>query len=138
MFVKYKKGALRIEFHGNALIVGDKIVLDSRSITFPKGAKVYYAEPTKKKMALIALHEPLELLKSPPRVDMVYGESKFVNGFELRAVDLDFEVYLTVVVPGSFLYDYAIITPTKTEIMMSAKRNVYLEETSSSSVVYLV
>ena len=136
--MKYKKGALKVDFHGNALIVDDKIVLDSRSIAFPKGTEVRYAEPTKKKMALIALHEPLKLSERPPRIDMVYGETKFINGFELRAVDLDFEIYLTVVVPGSFLYDYAIVTPSKTEIVMSAKRNVYLEEASSSSVVYLV
>lgn len=138
MYVKFKKGSLKVDFHGNALIVGDKITLDARSLTFPKDAKVYYAEPTKKKIAIIATYEPLELIERPPRVDMVHGEVKLLNAFELRAVDLDFEVYLTVVVPGSFLYDYAIITPSKTEIIASTKRKIYLEKTSKSSIVYLL
>ncbi|UXD22031.1 hypothetical protein IPA_01005 [Ignicoccus pacificus DSM 13166] len=138
MYVKFKRGALKVEIHGNALIVGDRIVLDARSITFPKGSKVYQGEPDKKRRVLVIEHEELKLEEFPPTVDMVSGERRYFHGFELRAADLDFEKYLTVVVPGSFLYDYAIITPSKTEIVMSAKRNAYLEETSKASIIYLL
>ncbi len=138
MYVKYNKGAIKVEVHGNALIVNDSIVLDARSLSFPKGAKVFYAEPSKKKRAIVIEHEELKLVDFPPSVEMVAGERKYFNGFELRAVDLGFEKYLTVVVPGSFLYDYVIITPRKSEVVMSFKRQVYVEEGSKNTIVYLV
>jgi hypothetical protein len=138
LFVKYKKGALKVEMQGNALRVADLIVLDARSITFPKGSKAFQAEPDKKRRAIVVYHPELRLDEMPPQVDMMYGERKYYHGFELRAVDLDFEKYLTVLVPGSFLYDYAIITPTKTEVIMSAKRKMFLEETSRSTIIYLL
>ncbi len=138
MYVKFKSGAIKVEVIGNAIYVGNSIVLDARTLTFPKGSKVYYAEPTKKKAVIVVEHEPLKLEERPPAVDMVANDKRHYMGFEVRATDLDFRWYLTIVVPGSFLYDYAIISPDKSEVVMSAKRKVYVEETSKSEVVYLV
>jgi len=129
---------MKIDVVGSALSVADKIVLDNRIITLPKESRVYYAEPTVKKRSLYAFYNRLPTLKSPPSIDMVANERRVYRGFEIRAVDIDVEQYLTVVTPGSFLYDYVIITPTKMGIYLSAKRDAYLEETSKSKVLYLV
>ncbi|ALU12296.1 hypothetical protein EYM_02185 [Ignicoccus islandicus DSM 13165] len=138
MYIKFKQGSIKVEVIGNALYVGDEIVLDARTITFPKGSKVYYAEPTKKKMVIVIEHPPIRFVEDPPRVDLVANDRFYYMGFDVRATDLDFEKYLTVVVPGSFLYDYVIVTSNKSEVAMSAKRKAYLEETEKSSIIYLL
>ena len=137
-FVKFKNFSIKLDVSGNAMIVADKIVLDARSITLPKESKVFYAEPTVKKRTLYATYNELPTHEFPPTVDMVANDRRVFRGFEVRAVDMDFEQYLTIVVPGSFLYDYVIITKKKMGIVMSAKRESYLEETSKSKILYLV
>ena len=137
-FIKFKKFALEVDIAGNALIVANKIVLDARSVTLPKEAEVRYAEPSVKRRAFYAFYERLPTAEFPPAVDMVANDRRVYRGFELRATDLDVEQYLTVVTPGSFLYDYVIITPNKMGIYLSSKREGYLEETSKSKILYLV
>ncbi|ABU81187.1 hypothetical protein [Ignicoccus hospitalis] len=137
-FIKFKEYSLKLDVSGNALIVADSIVLDARSVTLPKDSEVRYSEPTVKTRAFYAFYARLPTLTRPPAVDMVANDRRVYRGFEIRAVDLDVQQYLTVVTPGSFLYDYVIITPNKMGIYMNSKREGYLEETSKSKILYLV
>ncbi len=137
-YVKFKKFSLKLDVTGNALIVADEIVLDARTVTLPKNSEVFYAEPSVKKRAIYAFYNDLKMIDMPPAIDMVANDRRVYRGFEIRAVDMDFEQYLTVVTPGNFLYDYAIITPHKIGIFMSAKREGYVEETAKSKILYLV
>ena len=138
IYVKFKEKVFEVKLHGNALIVNDEIVLDARSITLPKDAEVFYAEPKLKNRVVYAFYSPLKSVEKPPYVDMLSGERRVYGSFELRAVDADFEQYLTVITPGSFLYEYAIITPKKLAIVTSAKRDFYLEDTGKRKIIHIV
>ncbi len=138
IYVKFKDYIIEIKVHGNALIVADSIVLDARSVTLPKESQVYYAEPKVKQRVVYAFYNELKGVERPPYVDMLAGERRVFGSFELRAVDMDFERYLTVVTPGSFLYEYAIITPKKLALVTSAKRDFYLEDTGRRKIIHIV
>ncbi len=141
VYIMYSKGAWRVRSVGGAVEISGKdgkIILDARTITIPKESKVKVAEPSVKKRTLYVFHRDLGFIDSPPYIDLRAGQSRVYENFDLRPVDLDFEQYLTIVTPGSFLYDYAIITRKKTGVIMSAKREIYVEETKNSLIIYLV
>ncbi len=137
----YSKGAWRVRSVGSSVeVIGrkGKIILDARTIAVPKDSEIKIAEPSVKKRTIYVFHDDLGLVDSPPYIDLRAGQSRVYENFDLRPVDLDFEQYLTIVTPGSFLYDYVIISRKKTGVIMSAKREVYVEETGKSLIVYLV
>ena len=137
----YSKGAWRVRSVGGGVEVSGgrrKLIFDARTITAPKDSEVRVAEPSVKKRTIYVFHEDLGFIESPPYIDLRAGQSRVYENFDLRPVDLDFEQYLTIVTPGSFLYDYVIVTKRKTGVIMSAKRDVYIEETKNSLIIYLV
>ncbi len=138
VYVKFKNIVFEVKVHGNALFIANSIVLDARSITLPKESEIFYAEPEVKKRVVYAFYNPLKGVERPPYVDMLAGERRVFGGFELRAVDMDFEQYLTVITPGSFLYEYTIVTPRKLALVTSAKRDFYLEDTEKRKIIHIV
>jgi hypothetical protein len=121
--------ALRLEVGSDTLRViaeNADIVLEPRMADI--NAKYSYkkeVEDSNRKTLYIGLREPIKPLKAP-RIDIV-GRS-YVGNFEVIYTDLDFEKYLTIITPASFLYDYVVLTTTEIMFHMIARRQVYFEE----------
>ncbi len=64
-------------------------------------------------------------------------EGVFEN-YEVRFVNLGFSKYLTIIVPGSFLYNYIVLSESSISIECSAKKTVYFEKIRSSLTIYFV
>lgn len=53
---------------------------------------------------------------------------KIIENFEVRITDLDFTKYLTIIMPGTFLYNYALLSDDELIIETSTKKEVYFEK----------
>ncbi len=58
--------------------------------------------------------------------------------YDARSIDVGFEKYLTIVVPGFFLYDYVIISSWRMAVKSPAKRSFYFDHTDASLTIYIV
>lgn len=57
---------------------------------------------------------------------------------EVRYTRLKYGNYLTINLPGAYLYDHVILTDDQMCIIISAKRNAYFERTDDGLTIYLV
>ncbi len=57
---------------------------------------------------------------------------------EVRYTRLKYGNYLTINLPGAYLYDHVILTDDQMCIVISAKRNAYFERTDGGLTIYLV
>ncbi len=57
---------------------------------------------------------------------------------EVRYTRLKYGNYLTINLPGAYLYDHVILTDDQMCIVISAKRNAYFERTDDGLTIYLV
>ncbi len=57
---------------------------------------------------------------------------------EVRYTRLKYGNYLTINLPGAYLYDHVILTDDQICIVISAKRNAYFERTDDGLTIYLV
>ena len=89
-------------------------------------------EDRNRKNLYIGFAEPLKPLEAP-RVDIV-GRN-YVGNFEVIYTNLEFEQYLTVITPASFIYDYAVLTNRELMVQMPARRKIYYEEEPFDRVV---
>lgn len=63
---------------------------------------------------------------------------RIIGNFELRYTNLDFLRFLTIITPGAFLYNYAILSDEGLCIETSASKEVYFEEIKDSLTIYFV
>lgn len=88
----------------------------------------------KKKVIYIDFRESLKLF-------MGQGEQVkeiLVDGYEIRRQDLGFDEYLTIITPGTHLYDYIILSSSTLAIVLSGKRQVYFDKEDTVLTIYIV
>ena len=68
----------------------------------------------------------------------VINKPRIIGNFELRYTNLDFSRYLTIITPGAFLYNYAILFDEGLCIETSANKEVYFEKIRDSLTIYFV
>ncbi|KSW11984.1 hypothetical protein CF15_04125 [Pyrodictium occultum] len=128
-YVRWGPGALELRVMSDALelrAANARMLFEPRSILLE--ARYSYrkeVEDKNRKTLYIGFAEPLKPLEAP-RVDIV-GRT-YVGYFEVIYTDLDFEKYLTVITPASFLYDYFVVTTRDLMVHLQAKRKLYYEE----------
>ena len=136
-YVRWGSGALEIRVAPEKMVVvggNGSIVFEPRSVE----VNIRYAgkrnvEDRNRRTLLIEFQEQLHPLTGPPRVDIV-GRN-YVGNFEIVYTDLEFEKYLTVITPATFLYDYAVITTRDLMLYMQAKHKVYFEEEPFDNII---
>jgi hypothetical protein len=129
-YVRWGSGALEVRVASERMeVIGGNgsIVFEPRSVE----VNVPYAgkrdvEDRNRRTVFVEFREELRPVSNPPRVDIV-GRN-YVGNFELVYTDLEFEKYLTIITPATFLYDYAVVTTRDLMLYMQAKRKVYFEE----------
>lgn len=88
----------------------------------------------KKKIVYIDFSETLKLFVGQ-------GEQvreTLVDGYEIRRQDLGFDEYLTIITPGTHLYDYIILSSSTLAIVLSGKRQVYFDKEDNMLTIYIV
>lgn len=135
-YVRWNGGALELRVMREALEIGAanaELLFEPRSLTIE--AKYTYkreVEDRNRKTLFIGFAEELKPLEAP-RVDIV-GRN-YIGNFEVVYTDLEFERYLTVITPASFLYDYFVLTSRDVMLYMQAKRKVYFEEEPYDKII---
>ncbi len=129
VYARWPPGGLHIRVKGeymvleaaNALLAFEPrlILVEARYAGYQEAAD------EKRRRLVIEFAEPIKPVK-PPRID--FAGEKPLGLFEVRVVDLEFEKYLTAITPGSFLYDYFVVTSTRILVETSSKRRFYYEE----------
>jgi hypothetical protein len=128
-YVRWGRGALRLAVSSDVLEVtaaNANIVFELRSVIVE--AKYTYkkdVEGANKRNLYIGFAEEIKPLEAP-RVDI--ASRNYIGYFEVIYTDLEFERYLTVITPASFLYDYVVLTSSELMLQMSPRRKVYFEE----------
>lgn len=140
-YVRWGDGALELAVEQERLTIvagNGRIVLEPRAITVEARYTVKRdVEDRNRRTVFIEFAEQLAPIASPPRVDIV-GRN-YLGYFEVVYTDLDFERYLTIITPASFLYDYVVLTSRDLMAHMPSKRKVYFEEEPYDKVtVYIV
>ncbi|BES82016.1 hypothetical protein [Pyrodictium abyssi] len=135
-YVRWNGGALELRVMREALEIraaNAELLFEPRSVTIE--AKYTYkreVEDRNRKTLFIGFAEELKPLEAP-RVDIV-GRN-YIGNFEVVYTDLEFERYLTVITPASFLYDYFVLTSRDVMLYMQAKRKVYFEEEPYDKII---
>ncbi|HIQ24245.1 MAG TPA: hypothetical protein EYH50_04265 [Pyrodictium delaneyi] len=128
-YVRWDGGALELRVMREALEIraaNAGLLFEPRSVTIEaKYTHKREIEDRNRKTLFIGFAEELKPLEAP-RVDIV-GRN-YIGNFEVVYTDLEFERYLTVITPASFLYDYFVLTSRDVMLYMQAKRKVYFEE----------
>ncbi len=91
-------------------------------------------ETSKKRYIRVFFRNPVEPISEKPGR---HYEGVFEN-YEVRVTNLDFSNYLTIIVPGSFLYNYIVLSENSISIECSIKKTVYFEKTDKSLTIYFV
>lgn len=79
-----------------------------------------------------------ELVKPLPTGRSDITDRAFISGFEIVVTHIDGNNYLTVVTPGSWLYNYVVLADNTLLIEMSSKRDVYFEKLVDEVVIHIV
>ena len=136
VYVKWGSGGLEVRLSRGLIAVlaaNAALYFEPRSVL----VEADYEEPAaisdeKRLYVYIGFRGKLEPLEAP-RIDVV---GRYVDELgELRVVDLEFNRYLTIVTPGDFLYDFAVITPDKLFFQADARRKVYFEKPAAFRIV---
>ncbi|ABM80706.1 hypothetical protein [Hyperthermus butylicus] len=138
-YIRWNGGALGLVVAGDTMTIrGENMTLyfEPRSVIV-EGGYTYKrnVEDRNRRTVFIGFADELKPL-SPPRVDIV-GRN-YVGNFEVIYTDLEFEHYLTVITPASFLYDYFVITSRDLMLYMQAKRKVYFEEEPYDKIIIYI
>jgi len=111
------------------------ITLLPREIKVVDGiSKFSEEESSRKRYVRVFFEKPIEPINEKP--ERPY-EGIFEN-YEVRFANLGFSKYLTVIVPGSFLYNYIVLSENSISIECSVKKTIYFEKTGSSLTIYFV
>ena len=136
VYVKWDSGGLEVRLSRGLITVvaaNAALYFEPRSVL----VEADYEEPVaisdeKRLYVYIGFRGKLEPLEAP-RIDVV---GRYVDELgELRLVDLEFNRYLTILTPGDFLYDFAVITPDKLFFQTNARRKVYFEKPAAFRIV---
>ncbi len=112
------------------------IILTSREIRISDYVKKYSEEEsTRKRYIRVFFSEPITPLNEEPYPRFHGG---IIENFDVRYTNLGFSKYLTLIVPGSFLYNYIVLTENSLSIECSVKKSVYFEEYKTSLTIYFV
>ena len=143
LIAKWEPGALVLNINPNELhIEGENftLVFKPRNIEF-KGPWSSVEESVKRnrKYVYIVTSEELRGIRDAGRIDILAGEELLFDSFELRLNITETTSYLTVIVPGLYLYNYAIVTNEK-RIMIEtiARRKIFTQTEEDELVIYLV
>lgn len=112
-----------------------RIVLAPRSVEIHGEASGHRESLVgKRKYIYVELAEGLKPLRgSGEKVERL-----LVGGFEVTGTDVEFSRYLTIITPGFFLYNYAILTDGSLALEASARREAYFDEGGGKLTLYLV
>jgi len=91
-------------------------------------------ESSRKRYVRVFFRKPIEPINEKPEK---HYEGIFEN-YEVRFTNLGFSKYLTIIVPGSFLYNYVVLSENSVSIECSIKKTVYFEKIKSSLTIYFV
>ena len=89
----------------------------------------------KRKYVYIFLNERIKPLPTG-KSDIV--DKEFIGSFEVVVTRINGNNYLTIITPGSWLYNYVILTDDTLLIEMSSKKDVYFEKLEDEIVVHIV
>ncbi|WFO75109.1 hypothetical protein J4526_08555 [Desulfurococcaceae archaeon MEX13E-LK6-19] len=116
---------LVMELRPRAIILQDKIRdYEETEIGKTKRKKVIY----------LHLEEAIEPFKG--RGEVV--KEVLIENYEIRRQDLGFEEYITIVTPGTHLYEYIIISSDTITVSLSAKRQAYVDKEDHTTTIYFV
>ncbi len=133
------KHGLLFSFRGESLTIAAynlTITLNSRGVDVVasiKDTKVY--EIGKRKYVYIIFKEKIQPLPTG-KSDII--DKAFTSGFEIIVTHINDNNYITVVTPGSWLYNYIILTNDTLMLELSKKRDVYFERLEDEVVVHIV
>ncbi len=140
-YVKWRNGSLKLVFKEPLLEIISKnyrFILRPRIVIVEGTVKEYnIASPNRRgkyKYVYIELGEeviPFDKKGRMPRPDII-------GGFEVNYQDMRFEEYLTIVTPGTFLYEYVILTTNMLTICLSAKKEAYVDLEENVATIYVV
>jgi len=112
------------------------IILTFREIRISDYVKNYSEEEsTRKRYIRVFFSEPLIPLNEEPYTKFHGG---IIENFDIRYTNLGFSKYLTLIVPGSFLYNYLVLAENSLSIECSIKKSVYFEKYRNSLTIYFV
>ncbi len=136
VYAKWGQGVLELIVRGETLVVrgaNAELVFEPRSILVEAEyvSKRDLADGKRKRLYIDFASEfkPLE----PRRIDIV--GTRMIGLFEIRVTDLDFDRFLTVITPGSFLYTYIVLSTKTLMVETSAKRKIFYEEEPFTKLV---
>ena len=137
LYAKWGKGGLEITISPGLISVVARnaaIHFEPRSIT----VEADYQEPIvesngRRNYAYIGFRQALEPLEAP-RIDII---GRYVGEYaEIRATSIEgLGDYLTIITPGEYLYDYAVITPEKLLFQTNAKKKIFFERTGIETII---
>jgi len=132
---------LELEVAEDLMIIrgkGIEVDLEPRSVRV-EAPEFYVREYSdeRRKRVYVDLPRGVEGLEAP-RVDI--DSRSLVGLFEIRVTEIEgLDRFLTIVTPGGFLYDYAILTTDKLVFETNARRKTYQESVPGEAVtIYLV
>ena len=136
--VSWGEGHLELRFVEDWLEVhaaNCRVVLAPRSVeVHGKAAGHRESLVGKRKYIYVELAEPLKPLKGPgERV-----EKLLAGGFEITGTDVEFSRYLTIITPGFYLYNYAVLSDTSLALEVSTRREAYFNQEGGKLTLYLV
>ena len=139
-YVKWNGGAIELRVSSEHLEVvasNGLLVFEPRSVEvrMPYTLK-RDVEDKNRRTVFIEFRESVKPIEHPPRIDIV-GRN-FVGNFEVIYTDLEFETYLTVITPATYLYEYFVLTSTDLMLYMSSKRKVYFEEEPYERIIVYI
>ncbi len=113
-----------------------RIVLEPRRLLLEGvGARQRSRNDGRRLRVLLEASEPLKPITPPPRIDIDY--TGVVGGFQVMYTSLGFENYITVVTPGTHLYDYVVVSSTLVYMEASGRRTAFYEGLDGGLAVYL-
>lgn len=143
LYAKWPKGAVKLLVGADRAVVSGRnfrLELEPRAIYF-RGPwdDVEEASFPRRKNLYITVSEALEGDSAPPRIDVANGDEVVLRSFEVRLNLLEgVDSFLTLITPGTFLYDYAILTSRKFMAEMSSRRRVYASKANDMVEIYIV
>ncbi len=139
LYVKWGSGGLEVELAPQLITVIAKnatLYFEPRDViieTDYNGTNVF--NDSKRTYVYVWFKKEIEPLDAP-RIDVV---GRYVDELgEIRAVDLGFNKYLTIVTPGDFIYGYAVLTPIALLVQTSGRRKVFFEKAAAFRLILYI
>lgn len=140
LYVRWGKGkALGLGLSGGELEIvsaNTRILLHPRDIVIEAQVEKYEdVIAGKRKYLYVYFRNTIEPLDAP-RIDI--SDVEVVDGFEVRATNIEFARYLTIITPGAYLYNYVIISDNVLTAEVNTRREIYYEQITKGVTIYFL